>query len=60
MSYLTESLHGAGSPQAQRIMIARLAGMAQKQGLARRLCGIEPLELDFLEGHPAGAGDHGD
>jgi len=60
VSYLTESLHGAGSPQAQRIMIARLADMEQKQGLARRLCGIEPLELDFLEAAAAGPAAHGD
>ena len=31
VGYLTESLHGAGSPQAQRIMIARLEKMDEKQ-----------------------------
>jgi hypothetical protein len=41
-------------------MIARLADMEQKQGLARRLCGIEPLELDFLEAAAAGPAAHGD
>jgi 4-hydroxybutyryl-CoA dehydratase/vinylacetyl-CoA-Delta-isomerase len=40
VGYLTESMHGAGSPQAQRIMISRLAGMAAKQASAKRLCGI--------------------
>jgi len=40
VGYLTESMHGAGSPQAQRIMIARLVDLKQKQALARTLCGI--------------------
>ena len=42
VGYLTESLHGAGSPQAQRIMISRLANMDAKKKLARRICGIDP------------------
>lgn len=50
VSYLTESIHGAGSPQAQRIMIGRLSRMDQKQLLAKRLCGIEPVGADFLVG----------
>jgi len=41
VGYLTESMHGAGSPQAQRIMISRLANMQQKQKIARYLCGID-------------------
>jgi 4-hydroxybutyryl-CoA dehydratase/vinylacetyl-CoA-Delta-isomerase len=41
VSYLTESMHGAGSPQAQRIMISRLVDMEEKKQAARRLCGIE-------------------
>ncbi len=45
VSYLTESLHGAGSPQAQRIMIARQMQLEYKKGLARRLAGI-PREED--------------
>jgi 4-hydroxybutyryl-CoA dehydratase/vinylacetyl-CoA-Delta-isomerase len=40
-AYLTESMHGAGSPQAQRIMLARLAGLEEKMQLARRLAGVE-------------------
>jgi len=40
-AYLTESMHGAGSPQAQRIMLSRLADLAEKTRLARRLAGIE-------------------
>ncbi|MDR1397092.1 MAG: 4-hydroxybutyryl-CoA dehydratase [Desulfarculales bacterium] len=42
VGYLTESMHGAGSPQAQRIMIQRAANMETKKKLARRLCGIDP------------------
>jgi 4-hydroxybutyryl-CoA dehydratase/vinylacetyl-CoA-Delta-isomerase len=41
VGYLTESMHGAGSPQAQRIMIARLVNMKEKQKIARLLCGID-------------------
>lgn len=41
VGYLTESLHGAGSPQAQRIQIARLAQMDKKKKLAQKLAGIE-------------------
>jgi len=41
VGYLPESMHGAGSPQAQRIMIARLVDLAQKQRLAQHLCGID-------------------
>ncbi len=41
VGYLTESMHGAGSPQAQRIMIARLADIEKKQKRAKKLCGIE-------------------
>ncbi|PKN26488.1 MAG: 4-hydroxybutyryl-CoA dehydratase [Deltaproteobacteria bacterium HGW-Deltaproteobacteria-21] len=41
VGYLTESMHGAGSPQAQRIMISRTVDMREKQRAAKRLCGIE-------------------
>ncbi|KJS30819.1 MAG: 4-hydroxybutyryl-CoA dehydratase [Desulfatitalea sp. BRH_c12] len=48
VGYLTESLHGAGSPQAQRIMIARLVNMKEKQSFAKKLCGIqEDLPADY-------------
>ena len=40
VGYLTESMHGAGSPQAQRIMISRLVDMEKKQKRAKELCGI--------------------
>jgi 4-hydroxybutyryl-CoA dehydratase/vinylacetyl-CoA-Delta-isomerase len=41
VGYLTESMHGAGSPQAQRIMISRLTDMDQKKSAAKKLCGID-------------------
>ena len=41
VGYLTESMHGAGSPQAQRIMISRAANLKEKQRAAKKLCGIE-------------------
>ncbi len=41
VGYLTESMHGAGSPQAQRIMLGRLGNVGQKVGMAKRLAGIE-------------------
>lgn len=41
VGYLTESMHGAGSPQAQRIMISRLVNMKEKQSFSKRLCGIK-------------------
>lgn len=51
VGYLTESMHGAGSPQAQRIMIGRKTDMASKKKLAERLCGILPEQDE--EGDPA-------
>ncbi|MFW9912748.1 MAG: 4-hydroxyphenylacetate 3-hydroxylase family protein [Candidatus Thorarchaeota archaeon] len=41
VGYLTESMHGAGSPQAQRIMIGRLSNIEEKKKLAKRLANIE-------------------
>ena len=40
VGYLTESMHGAGSPQAQRIMISRQTNLEFKKKLAKKLCGI--------------------
>jgi len=40
VGYLTESMHGAGSPQAQRIQIARQMNIEQKKELAKKLAGI--------------------
>ncbi len=42
VGYLTESMHGAGSPQAQRVQIARQMGLAEKMDLARKIAGIAP------------------
>lgn len=41
VGYLTESMHGAGSPQAQRIQIARMMQLEYKKRLAKVLAGIE-------------------
>jgi 4-hydroxybutyryl-CoA dehydratase / vinylacetyl-CoA-Delta-isomerase len=41
VGYLTESMHGAGSPQAQRIQIARQMDLPAKMAMAKRLAGIE-------------------
>jgi len=38
VSYLTESIHGAGSPQPQKIMIMRLADLAGSNACAINLC----------------------
>jgi 4-hydroxybutyryl-CoA dehydratase/vinylacetyl-CoA-Delta-isomerase len=46
VGYLTESMHGAGSPQAQRIMISRLANMNEKKRAAKKLCGIDDDETN--------------
>jgi len=40
VGYLTESLHGAGSPQAQRVLIQRLMKLDDKKKLAKHLAGI--------------------
>jgi len=41
VGYRTESLHGAGSPQAQRIMIARQGNIESKKQLAKDIAGIK-------------------
>ncbi|MDA8125136.1 MAG: 4-hydroxyphenylacetate 3-hydroxylase family protein [Deltaproteobacteria bacterium] len=41
VGYLTESMHGAGSPQAQRVVIGRMANLEAKEKLARKLAGAE-------------------
>ncbi len=41
VGYRTESLHGAGSPQAQRIMIARQGNLAMKKKLAKKIAHIK-------------------
>ena len=41
VGYRTESMHGAGSPQAQRIMIARQGNLEHKKELARAIAHIK-------------------
>lgn len=41
VGYRTESLHGAGSPQAQRIMIARQGNLPMKKELAKKIAKIK-------------------
>jgi 4-hydroxybutyryl-CoA dehydratase/vinylacetyl-CoA-Delta-isomerase len=41
VGYLPESMHGAGSPQAQRIMIARQSNLEAKKDLAKHIAHIE-------------------
>ena len=40
VGYLTESMHGAGSPQAQRVQIARQSQLEFRKNLAKTLAGI--------------------
>lgn len=44
VGYLTESMHGAGSPQAQRILIGRMMQLEYKKRLAKSLAGIDVEE----------------
>ncbi len=41
VGYRTESMHGAGSPQAQRVMIQRQGSLEEKKKLARTIAGID-------------------
>ncbi|MBQ4061623.1 MAG: 4-hydroxyphenylacetate 3-hydroxylase family protein [Christensenellaceae bacterium] len=41
VGYRTESMHGAGSPQAQRIMISRQGNLEMKKQLAKDIVGIK-------------------
>ena len=41
VGYRTESMHGAGSPQAQRIMIARQGNLENKKELAKQIARID-------------------
>lgn len=41
VGYRTESMHGAGSPQAQRIMISRQGNLAAKKELAKAIAKID-------------------
>ena len=41
VGYLVESMHGAGSPQAQRIVILRQAELEAKKELSKTLAGVK-------------------
>ncbi len=41
VGYRTESMHGAGSPQTQRIMISRQGNLEHKKRLAKEVAGIK-------------------
>ena len=49
VGYRTESMHGAGSPQAQRIMIQRQGNLEAKKQLAREIA-----HVDVSKDHVAG------
>ena len=49
---LVESMHGAGSPQAQRVMIYRESDLEKKTNLAKALLGI-PIEKKGSKGKEA-------
>jgi len=46
VGYLTESMHGAGSPQAQRIQITRGMDVERKKSYAKELAGIIATDRD--------------
>jgi hypothetical protein len=48
---LVESMHGAGSPQAQRVMILREGDLEKKVKLAKALAGIPPTRAKKAEAH---------
>jgi len=54
VGYLTESMHGAGSPQAQRIQIARQMQLDFKKQLAMALAGVEADTAEEVEEHLSG------
>ena len=53
VAYLTESMHGAGSPQAQRVLISRLANVEEKKVYAKSLAlnnSVETVEAAINAG----------
>ena len=54
VGYLTESMHGAGSPQAQRIQIARQMQLDFKKSLAKTLAGIPVDAADEIAAQLSG------
>jgi 4-hydroxybutyryl-CoA dehydratase/vinylacetyl-CoA-Delta-isomerase len=52
---LPEAMHGAGSPAAQKIMIARRSGIEKKRELAETIAGIKKDEsFEKIVGMPEG------
>jgi hypothetical protein len=55
VGYLTESMHGAGSPQAQRVQMARGSQIEYRKKLAQKLAGIilseNMQQEDVLDGY---------
>ncbi len=49
VGYLTESMHGAGSPQAQRIQIARQMQKEFKKQLAKTLAGVAQDTIEEVQ-----------
>jgi 4-hydroxybutyryl-CoA dehydratase/vinylacetyl-CoA-Delta-isomerase len=47
-------MHGAGSPQAQRVQIGRAAQLELRKRLAQNLAGIGPAEDEPSEKTPGG------
>lgn len=45
VGYRTESMHGAGSPQAQRIMIARQGNLEYKKELAKKIARVDEQSI---------------
>jgi 4-hydroxybutyryl-CoA dehydratase/vinylacetyl-CoA-Delta-isomerase len=54
VGYLTESMHGAGSPQAQRVQMARQSQLGYRKKLARDLAGIESGDRQAGKEEPGG------
>lgn len=49
VGYRTESMHGAGPPQAQRVMIARQGNLEYKKQLAKRIARIDEESIAIEE-----------
>jgi len=48
VAYRTESMHGAGSPEAQVIMIGRLSDLNYKKELAKKIAGVGTQAVEEL------------
>lgn len=49
VAYVVESIHGAGSPAAQRVMYNRLSNIEEKKEFAKNIAGIGLQELVLIE-----------